>query len=602
MSDPIVCSERDDVRERLLLSRGARLAAVALALSVFAWWPMLAAYPNTQGGDGPPYYKTLEAARLSIVRYHELPLWNPYECGGLPLWDNPQAPAGAPLAWVMFLVGTTAAMAFWYVVHSAIGFVCMWLLARSELKLSRAASLVAAAVWAFNGFHQQHYSGGHFTFVPFLYFPLALFLWRRGELQLGMAVALGVLVAWMFWEGGVYPLPHLGLILAAETLMRAWPPRRVIAIVRAAAVVGLIGFGLSASRMLPVVDQLRSHTRSLGAETDSMQWTTLKQIFLARSHPRHVDGQQYVWPEFGAYVGPILLALAAAGIVVAGLENLWVVMLLIFAALLMAGHAGKYAPWSILKGHVFPFKEMRVPSRFRCEVTLFLSALVGLALDRLPRAMGRQLGGPRSMKVGTLRALLVAFALVGVGDMMGVGLTWFETCFTGPPAVHVAPSARLFYGGPNLAQMIDQPRQNRGRLQCWDEWGLYQGAPLWEGDVPQARATSSSITVEVANRTQNTFTLDLDAREPGRILVNSSFDYGWRTNVGTLAEQNRQLVLDVPAGRQHVVLKYWPRGFTAGIVINAVTLFGLVGYVLARRRGWPGVKLPLDATTGALST
>src|SRR5207247_949667 len=161
----------------------------------FAWYPMLAQYPATQAGDGQFYHRMIEAARASVVRWHELPLWNAYECGGLPLWDNPQGVPGAPLMWLTLLIGTTRTIEVWYVVHSAAGFVCMWLLARSELRLSRGAAFVAAASWAFCGFHNQQYVGGHLTFVPYLFFPLAVLFWRRAESDLRMAVGLGLLVA-----------------------------------------------------------------------------------------------------------------------------------------------------------------------------------------------------------------------------------------------------------------------------------------------------------------------------------------------------------------------------------------------------------------------
>ena len=126
-----------------LVRRVLGVFGLGFLLSIFAWWPMIAAYPATQGGDGPPYHKTLEAARVSLVRYRELPLWNPYECGGLPLWDNPQGAASAPLIFPMFLLGTTATMYLWYLLHSAMGFASMWFLARDEVKLSRPATFVA---------------------------------------------------------------------------------------------------------------------------------------------------------------------------------------------------------------------------------------------------------------------------------------------------------------------------------------------------------------------------------------------------------------------------------------------------------------------------
>ena len=78
----------------------------------------------------------------------------------------------------------------------------------------------------------------------------------------------------MFYEGAVYPLPHLVIVLGAETLMRVWPARRLVPIAKAAVVVGLLGFLLAASPMLPVMDQLRAHTRPIGVETDALQWDT----------------------------------------------------------------------------------------------------------------------------------------------------------------------------------------------------------------------------------------------------------------------------------------------------------------------------------------
>ncbi len=562
--------------------RAFGVTMLGLLLSVFAWWPMIQAFPNTQGGDGPPYHKTLEAARVSIVRYHELPLWNPYECGGLPLWDNPQGAASAPLAWTMFAIGTTASMYLWYLLHSAMGFASMWFFARDEVKLSRAATLVASTAWAFSGFHQQHYSGGHFTFVPFLYFPLAFLLWRRAEKDLRYALGLGWLVAWMMLEGAVYPLPHLFVLLFVETLTRL-DRRSFVPIARAGVLVVVVGFAVGACRFLPVMDQLKSHTRPIGIENDHIQWETLKDMFLSRNHGRHVAGQSYVWPEYGTYVGPFLLGLAVVGVLAAAFDAPWLVLLAAVSFVLMMGHFSPYAPWAVLKGHVFPFKEMRVPSRFRCEVSMFIALFAGYAIDKLPKRLG---GFSKKVGEGS-RMLLFALALVGAGDMIATGIAWFQVCFTNPPEQKVAASARLYVHGPDLAGMIDQPRQNRMRLACWDEWGFSAGAPMWEGDVPQAMpAPGAKAVVEVANRTQNTFTIDVVAEAPSRILVNSGYDRGWRTTVGEAHEENKLLVVDVPAGRHRLKLDYWPHGLTAGFVLSGLGIVGsaLLFATLSKRR------------------
>jgi hypothetical protein len=472
----------------------------------------------------------------------------------------------------------------WFLLHSAAGFVCMWIFARKDLALSRPAAMLASLAWAYSGFHQQHYSGGHMAFVPFLYFPLALYLWRRAETDLRAAAGLGMLAAWMFYEGAVYPLPHLVILLGAETLMRLWPVRRIIPIVKAGLVVGVIAFLLAASRMLPVADQLRAHTRPIGGEVDALQWDTFKMMFLERSHGRGLPGQTYVWPEYAMYFGPLLVGVALVGMIVGGLESFWLFALMLLSLALMWGHFHRFAPWHILKSYVFPFKEMRVPSRFGVEVSLFLAAFVGLAIDRLPKQLARF----GQVKLGKMaRGIALVVALVGVGDMMGVGIDWFRVCWYNPPLANPPPSPRLYLDGPGLAgNFVDQPHQNRGRTACWDEWGWNAGAALWGGDVPQAKPADDGATVTAVSRTQNTFTIEVDASRPSRVLVNSTYDKQWRSDVGHVVNQDNLLVVDVPEGHSVMHLRYLPRLFWPGVMLTLLGIAATTGLFvfLARQR------------------
>jgi hypothetical protein len=564
------------------------LVAFALLLSVYAWSMALDAYPHTSGGDGPFFHQMLEAVRASLVHYHELPLWNPYQCGGIPLWDNPQGLGASPVLLAMLpFFDTTRLMELWFVVHCTMGFLCMWVLARRELSMSVEASLLASCVWAYCGVHNQHFNGGQLVWAPFLYFPLAIYFWRRAETDLRMAVGLGVIIAWSMHEGGTYPIPHLALILGVETLMRLRSVPRLKAIARAGVVVVVVGFALGATRFLPVIDQLRSHTRDLHAETDALQWSTLKDMFLARNHPRRVIGQEYVWSsEYGAYLGPFVLALSLLGLVLTATENVWLAVLLVWAFLLMLGHEWPFAPWHILKTYVFPFKQMRVPSRFDGSVTLFLAVFAGLAVDRIVKLAREQFSSERL--VDGVRYGLLAIAFAGVGDILNTGFIWPDVNgFNRPPAdASVAVSPHFYLDGPGLADFIDQPRQGRGRTACWEEWAFEQGAPLWTGDVPQARGADDAAKVTAVDRTQNSFTIDVDASRPARILLNSAFDRGWRASDGTVVREGKLLAVDVPEGHHHVVVRYWPHGLTLGFLLSGAGLAGVILFFVrdARRR------------------
>lgn len=569
--------------------RALGLAALSVVVALYGWWPMLEGWKNTQGGDGQYFHKLVEAFRVAIVRHHELPLWDPYECGGRPLWDNPQSLAGAPLVWLSLFIGTSSAMKIWYLAHTAGGFASMWIFCRKELKVGLAAAFAASVAWACGGFHMHHYSGGHAAFVTFELMPLALFLWRRAEGNDRMAVWLGLLVALMGYEGAALPLLYFAVLLGAETFTRLWPLARVVKIARAGAITLVVGLGVGAVRLLPVIDQLRAHKRPLGADFDHMTAQSLLDAFVNGyyAHLHRMPNHVYVWGEYAAYVGWLLLLLALAGIVLAGREKLWLAALLAIGIALMIGYQGPLSPWGILNKYVYPLKEMRVPSRFNAQASFILLAYAAIATDRIvalvPKLADRVAKLPRAA-VPVLQAIVPMFAILGAGDVLGHGLNLAHEYPTGAPMrTGIRPTPRIFYGGADSVGYIEQPQQNRGRLACYEPWAPYEGAPLWEGDLPQAKGTTPGIVVSNVTRTQNTFELDVQADAPGRVLLNSSFDLNWRSSAGTPVEQNKQLALDVPAGVHHVRMYYRPRLLILGALVTAASIAAVVWFLRRKR-------------------
>lgn len=566
--------------------RRALLALSALVVSAIGWGPMLVAWKNTQHGDGPYFHRLLEAARVSVADFHELPLWNPYECGGAPLWDNPQSLQASPLTWIALLIGTTWTMKLWYVLHSAAGFICMWLFVRKELSLTRTTSFITAVAWTFCGFFMHHLSGGHAAFVPFLYFPGALYLWRAAEKDVKAAVWLGLMVAVMIFDGGALPLSYLAALLGLESITRLWPARRVLHMVRAGAITGVVALSVGAVRFFPVFDQMRSHKRPLGIDHDMMPWEWFPIALLDRAwgHSQRFSTNTYVWGEYASYVGPILLAFAIAGVVLGTRKTAWMVALLVVFVFLTRGWSGEYSLWAILHKHIYPFKEMRVPSRFILLVTMFVVILAGVGVDGVVQHLRQWKRLPEGVAQAAVM-LVPILAAVGAGDVVGRGLELVTLqAATDPPPAKVTPG-RLFLGGHGMAGYIDHPAQHRGRLECYEPWSFYEGAPLWTGDVPQVRAApGSKAVVTNVRRTQNTFTFDVDAPEPTRLQVNSAYDQNWRTTVGTTAEENRELVVDVPAGQHHVRMRYRPKTFIAGAVVTLLGIAAVIAFFVRARR------------------
>jgi hypothetical protein len=559
------------------------LTALSLLLTVYAWWPMFLAYPKTPEEDGRHFFFQFETVKAAIRTYHEMPLWNPFDCHGIPLWNHPESMAGAPILLLTVGLTTTVTMMLWNIIHVAAGFVSMWLLARDDIKLSRLAAFIAATMWAFGTAHTSHYAGEHETLAGFLYAPLLLFLWRKAEDNWNARVGLGIVVALMVYEGATYPLPYTLLFLALETLTRLRSVERIKKIVLAGATVGATGIVLSAARLLPLMDELSFHKRPMEPDFDHL-WhiKSIVEMYVQRTpHWRsHFPDQQYVFGEYLTYIGWLGVALVLLGMAVSAAEHAWLLVLSALTFVFMLGHFAPWAPYTWLQAHMLPFKSMRVPSRYRILLLLTLSLYVGIAVDKVPELVRLRCGQARL--AGAIRAALVGIALVAAGDAIGLGQEILVFRFNGTPEQRVARATRFHYGGTNLTpDFIDQPRQNQAWFGCRHyTWAFAANAPVWGGDVPQAKAAEpDAMNVEVANRTHNTFTVDVDVLRPSRVLLNSGYDRGWTTDIGTVVENpDHLLAIDLPAGRHRVHAKYWPRYLTLGLWMTMLGVLATVAF------------------------
>jgi len=565
-------------RTRSSLLRWAVLLAVGFAMSVYAWWPMVW-MRGTPELDGRYGYQMVLIGKATLQNFGEFPMWNPYDCRGIPLWDHPEGMTSSFLLLALTPIGGLATFWLWNWLHMSVGFASAWVLFRDEFRLSRIAAFAGACMWTFGCCHTTQYCGAHESFAALWLFPLELLLWRRAEHKTSAAIGLGALFAFFVYDGTTYPIPLTGLVLFADALLRVWPARRLLAIAKAGVVVVLSFLSLSAARLLPLVDQLSLHKRVV-ADTDSLaHWNTLGAMWLHHevNWLLGLPDQQYVWGEYFSYIGFASALVALVGLSIAVRKERRTAILAAVVFVLMLGHFAKWAPWSLLRDHVPPFTSMRVPGRFRLIFQLFIALFVALTVEHV---------GRRSR---ALRVAAIGLAFIGVGDMISFGFDIVKTRFHGPPVAPVVASKNFYYGGDVSPDFADAVRQNRGWLGCRSyEWPSNPDAPVWMGDVPQVRAADDAAKVVTAARTSSTFTATVDATRPTTILMNSGYARGWITNVGTVVEKDKLLAVEVPAGHHELRIKYWPRRMNLGLGVTAAGVIAVAAWAawshLRRRR------------------
>ncbi|HKP64279.1 MAG TPA: hypothetical protein VJV78_46400 [Polyangiales bacterium] len=548
--------------ERIFVPVGCALVALA------QWWTIWRIPGATGFGDWQMIQHNWEAAYIALSRFGEWPLWDPFHCGGISIFRNPESQLYSPFFPLSFVVGTVWAIKLMLWAHVAFGLWGAYRLARDAYALPVPASAVCACIWACSGCIVWDGTGGHATFLPFTFTPWLIWLMRtpRPTQQTAAGVALLCVVA--LYEGGTYPLPFFVLLLAFELVLRVLAERTLRPALGLGATIALLTALAGMLRILPSALALREFPRQV-PNNDAVTLGEVLTMLTARMHAWRWPGHPFVWAEYGSYVGWLALLLAAAGAVrVAwrGPRHL-LAGLVLFSAFMLGNH-GPYAPWSLL--HYLPvYDSLRVPTRFAMFVTLYLALLAGHGLGLLG-TLAQRLHWPR---VGLCAMSLVA--ALQLGDMLVVSQPIIDRWY-GPPLEAAAPTTRFhLVSGSYGKRYASYPRLNLGTPSCYNgamNWRVSKA--LWVGDEEQVRVQSGEGSVSNVRHGTGRWQVDVQLTTPGRLWFNQNVAAGWRSDTGELLADQDLLALDLPAGRHRVLLRYLPQEWLP------CALLGVIGWVL----------------------
>ncbi len=570
-------------------------------------WEELFKDPQATGfGDYQFFHHSWEAARVAWYGEGQAPLWNPFQCGGIPDWADPQAQFFHPLYALTGFLGTTLALKVFLCLHALFGCFGMYHLARHQ-GLQWFGALTAATIWVGSGFFAWHCGTGHGNFIAFYLAPWAVLLWRRAVADVRFAPLLALVLSGAIYAGGAYAFPFFALLLGVEVTLQMLKPtpqtETRTGIVVAGSVTVLLTLTLCALRLLPILEHLGYYPRLVGGN-DSIRLGELLQMLTrddARGPGTRFGGHPWSWSEYGSYIGYPAVLLGLGG----GLRALLlrvhgrVLVGTVLFAMLTLGHTGLISPWTLL--HQLPvFDSLRVPTRFVVLFLLYFSLLAGTALDgiraRRPRRFGRFEFG--SGAHGWLRHAVPWACLLWISvSLIQHHRSVLRGMWRDKPVVAAASqrSPQLFIAAmPKAHQPWAQhpapaqfPSANLGTGFCYTGMAYRPAPGLWAGKVAQVRVTEGAV--ESWGNSTRSFWAVVALPNPARVIFNQTYSPGWRADTGELTLTRGRIAVDLPPGRHRVEIEYRPVLFpwAVGISILGALLalwVGLLGHRLTRVR------------------
>lgn len=543
-----------------------RVAVFALIATVLVWGMLPYAGFTNEFRDAQVMTLYERTAVDTVRRFGELPLWNPWYCGGLDGLGAPQSRFASPTFLLSLLFGAERAEPILIFLFAIVGMegTFRWIRLRVN---DASAALRVAPLFALSGHFAVAYFRGWTSFFGFELVPLILFgitaaaRGVRGGIAVA-AIAFGVMLGF----GGTFAAPLVAVaatVEAVRAIAETPPSRRLVAILTLAAVASFMA-AVAAVRLLPIAETLIASPRLMAGTPGHAPKSLL--FFLVKTlEARGGDVQD---PGM-FFVGVGFLALVALG----GSDRRSAAPLLIVIMFLWlaAGYARKPPLFALLR-ELPIFSALRYPERFLWLAILYACEPAARALARVPL-----LGEGRRWRVGTT-VLLTGACLASLTQQL---LIFADV----GKARDLSVVATL---GDRDANSFHQARGNRwlaahwegvgaGSLSCWETHPVIM-SPKLRGDLAREEyfADPSLGTVERVSWSPNVIVLKVAAKTATRLFINQNWHPGWRASRGVVTSDEGLLAVDVPAGSYELRLSFAPRSALAGAAVSAVALLALL--------------------------
>lgn len=568
--------------EELASKAAVRLFVYAVIAAAFVW-------PALGAGDGMNLFRDAQVLTLyervavEAVRSGDLPLWNPFYCGGMYALGSPQSRFASPPFLLSLLFGADRAQPLIAFLMVLVGLEGFYRYARDRVGASLGPA-VLAPVFALQGFFATLIPHGWIGFYSFQLLPWLLLGVRLTARERPAGVALvGGSFAWMIGFGGSYAVILGALAAVGEGLASFWPVTRSRTEQLSRA--GWLGFAaviavaMCAFRLWPIAETLRAAPR-LMLGTPGHSATELLQLV-----EEQVSSRGGNLTLTGLFFVPLPCLVA----VIVGVSRRQMLALLGFGLSVWA--AAGYAPdpslFAGLRG-LPVLEDLRYPERFLVLAVLFASVLAAHGCTRLIRAAEGRAWVSIPALVAVAAAAAASYYLTDNHASAVAGIRW-----DAPPPEASQPF-RQARGNRWLASYWAP--LNRGSLQCWEAYPVPMSDAL-RADLPQEESLLRPGVGRVRRMhwSPNRMELSVHLEEPTRLRINQNHHPGWRANVGEVVSDEGLLAVDLPAGSHVLRLRFLPRSAMGGALVSLAAVLALLG-LGTRRLRWP----PWQRMTGGL--
>ncbi|MEZ4259350.1 MAG: hypothetical protein R3B36_09785 [Polyangiaceae bacterium] len=532
--------------------------------------------------DDHQFYNWEAADRISILRYKQLPFWNPYYCGGMVSAAAPESTVFSPDYILRLFVGIANGRRLAVVLFMMLGMEGVYRLSR-ECNGSAAASIAGALTFAtYDKLLKVWLGMGWVNFFGFELVPWVVLGLVKGRTSVAWRLIGGLALGWIALSAGTYTAPYTGIALVAVTVcvllryVSPWDKAALKGTVASLVTVAGLGVVLGVAKLVPMAILMRQYPR----------------VFT----PVEINDKfQLLGQYWGVYW--LVLVLAFVGLLY---RDVWARVFVAVATLFFLLAMGQFHDWApaALMKKLPLVSGLRLPDRFTVMFHLFvvLAATRGLthAEDTVSGVLTRLWAWMRRSRARAFEAAVLPLAFTAVGsaviyryarpeleEILEHSRLPASTYYTVAAPREVDQPFKQHRGNRRDAHVF--PPMNRGSLYCFVGIPLPESARL-RADLAHEEYPEDPSAATVVRKawSPHEIRLEVDATREARVFVNQNYNPHWTVDVGRVENVDALLAVTVPAGKHTVTLRYrdWTSFFC--MTVSMLTFAGVAGWLTRR--------------------
>lgn len=597
-----------DIQEKRRLGNKYYIILLFIIIATIFVLPIFSNFDNWGIQDWDVYTFYHAVPRATILDYHQIPLWNPYCCGGIVLLANPQTRILSPSFLLILIFNAVRGLKIDILLHLIVGMLGVYWLAR-HYGLDSPCAIISSSVFMLSGMFASNLTTGIVWFLTVAYLPWAFLFYLKAFDDLKYSFVSGIFLALIFFEGGtVVVIFTLSLFFIYSLFLikeqKAAKAGKILCIVLA------YGLCLSAIKLFPCLEFMHKYPRYIhdysGFSLSSLGYSlfgrdqTVAAIDMFMHKSGFFKGVSYNMDENGMYIGIIPFLLFLIGLGVHHKRKMPLVLCFIFFLWLSFGNRIQFSPWDML--HRFPvYNQMRVAQRFRIIFMLCLSIFAGFGFKTIRDYVSRIVNN---------RTLLWFFELICIvvilDDLTVVNSPVWKDAFPISP-LKVTRSAKFYqvfslpfcdkdgivthrghYSASsslypaflsNIGVIYGNEATNGPLVAIPSESNQYKGEVWIDGAKGEARFIKWS---------PNRLLVGVNTTGEGYLVINQNYYPGWRVKgnkaQGDIMSIKGLLAVRILPSDKEIELYYLPTSFIIGLIVTFITFLLSVILIFNYRR------------------